>query len=312
MLVIYVLPRNSIAAVCLLTVALYACASEGIQEAPEPNVNTTPPAMKCNGFEALCDRPLNEVAFAATHNSMGNLDDGWWGANQEHGLTRQMEDGIRGFLLDSYEVEGELWLCHAFCELGSQPLSEALAEIEVFLTSHSSEIMILFFQDAVGSEGMTQAIESAGLKDLVYTHDPATGFPTMGEMIEANTRLIVSSESHGPPPAWYHYGWDLFFDTPYSFQSVNDFTCELNRGNANNPLFLMNHWVSDSFGLPSQEASATVNRFDILHARATQCWDEVGQIPNLVTVDFYATGDLIAVVNALNGVSFEEKSSSSE
>ena len=238
-----VLQRTLIAATTLLTIMVQGCASSDVDQTSndiEAEVSTT---LRCNGFEALCERPFNEVVFAATHNSMSNDDDGWWEANQEHGLTRQMEDGIRGMLLDSYEVEGELWLCHGFCELGSQPLGEALGEIKSFLTSHPHEVMILFFQDAVGSDGMSQAFEEAGLASLAYTHTSGENFPTLGEMIEANTRLVISSESHGPPPPWYHHGWDLFFDTPYSFKSIDEFTCELNRGKDTNPLFLMNHWL---------------------------------------------------------------------
>ena len=215
-------------------------------------------------------------------------------------------------LLDSYEIEGELLLCHGFCELGSQPLDEALGEINAFLTANPHEVMILFFQDAVGSEAMSQAIEESGLGSLVYTHTEGQDFPTLGDLIEQNTRVIIASESHGPPPPWYHYGWDLFFDTPYSFKSVEEFSCSLNRGQSGNPLFLLNHWLADSVGLPSKKAATTANSFDVLYERAKSCWDEHDHIPNLVAVDFYATGDLMAVVNALNGVLSEEKSTSTE
>jgi len=270
------------------------------------------PSMRCNGFEALCDRPLNEVAFAATHNSMSNEDAGWWAPNQQHGLTQQMEDGIRGMLLDSYEIDGELWLCHGFCELGSQPLIEGLAEIREFLTTHPHEVMILFFQDAVGSELMSQAFSEANLASIAYTHRPGEAFPTLREMILNGTRLVISSESHGPPPDWYHYGWDLFFDTPYSFKGIDEFNCDLYRGDEDSPLFLLNHWLSDPSGLPDAKGAIDANSFDVLYKRASDCWAARGQIPNLVTVDFYATGDLISVVNALNGIDLEENWSSSE
>lgn len=231
---------------------------------------------------------------------MSHEDGGWWEPNQQHGLTRQMEDGIRGLLLDSYEFEGELWLCHGLCELGKQRLADGLAEIEAFLRAHPHEVIILFFQDAVGSEAMSEAILESGLSSLAYTHVTGQAFPTLGEMIASNARLIIASESAGPPPAWYHSGWDLFFDTPYSFQTIDDFSCSLNRGSIDNPLFLMNHWVSSDVGLPSPEGAAQVNRYDILMARATTCFEEYGRVPTLIAVDFYATGDLFDVVNALN------------
>jgi hypothetical protein len=56
----------------------------------------------CNGFAVLCDRPLDEVSFAATHNSMSADSEGFIGANQPNGILPQLEYGIRGFLIDSY------------------------------------------------------------------------------------------------------------------------------------------------------------------------------------------------------------------
>jgi hypothetical protein len=61
------------------------------------------PAEGCNGSKALCDRQLNEVAFAGTHNSFSAADSpGWYIANQRHTIPRQLADGIRLFLIDAH------------------------------------------------------------------------------------------------------------------------------------------------------------------------------------------------------------------
>ena len=61
------------------------------------------PAEGCNGSKALCDRQLNEVAFAGTHNSFSAADSpGWYIANQRHTIPRQLDDGIRLFLIDAH------------------------------------------------------------------------------------------------------------------------------------------------------------------------------------------------------------------
>ena len=39
--------------------------------------------MVCNGLEALCDRPVNNVVFAGTHNAMSSSQDNWMFPNQE-------------------------------------------------------------------------------------------------------------------------------------------------------------------------------------------------------------------------------------
>jgi hypothetical protein len=49
----------------------------------------------------LCARPLNEVIFPGTHNSFAASDEpGWYFANQTYPIARQLQDGIRAFLID--------------------------------------------------------------------------------------------------------------------------------------------------------------------------------------------------------------------
>jgi len=58
-------------------------------------------APGCNGYAALCDRRLDEVFFPATHNSMAaSAEPGWHFANQRYPIARQLDDGIRGLLID--------------------------------------------------------------------------------------------------------------------------------------------------------------------------------------------------------------------
>ena len=65
----------------------------------EPLARADPAA--CNGSPDLCDRRLDEVVFPATHNSYAAADEpGWFFANQRFGIARQLEDGIRAFLID--------------------------------------------------------------------------------------------------------------------------------------------------------------------------------------------------------------------
>jgi hypothetical protein len=70
--------------------------------------------LKCNGSEDLCDRPLNQVAFATSHNSMSaESDDGWFFAENTHGIASQLAYGVRGLLVKTHygfqtgvEIEG--------------------------------------------------------------------------------------------------------------------------------------------------------------------------------------------------------------
>jgi hypothetical protein len=57
----------------------------------------------CNGSAALCGRPLNQVAFASTHNSMASVTIPSWLFGQQDGtIEDQLEYGIRGLLIDTY------------------------------------------------------------------------------------------------------------------------------------------------------------------------------------------------------------------
>ncbi|HEV3376113.1 MAG TPA: hypothetical protein VG126_02425 [Thermoleophilaceae bacterium] len=57
----------------------------------------------CNGSADLCERRLNEVVFAGTHNSMSAADEpGWLFANQRDSIEAQLGSGIRLFLLDPH------------------------------------------------------------------------------------------------------------------------------------------------------------------------------------------------------------------
>ena len=66
--------------------------------------------MQCNGSSTLCDRHLDEVVFATTHNSMSNVDMRNWMFPQQNGsIQRQLQAGIRALLIDVHNgvpVEG--------------------------------------------------------------------------------------------------------------------------------------------------------------------------------------------------------------
>jgi hypothetical protein len=89
-------------AVVTLVVASGAAALVLHQDQPA-TADAAAPAQGCNGANKLCDRRLNEVLFPGTHNSMGAADvAGWSLADQRRSIPRQLDDGIRLFLLDPH------------------------------------------------------------------------------------------------------------------------------------------------------------------------------------------------------------------
>ena len=61
------------------------------------------PVTVCNGRAELCARPLNEVVFAGTHNSMSAAEEpGWYFAGHEEGIAEQLDFGVRALLIDTH------------------------------------------------------------------------------------------------------------------------------------------------------------------------------------------------------------------
>jgi hypothetical protein len=59
----------------------------------------------CNGHDELCNRSLPEIALPATHNAMSVPLPGWYAAEQDKPIANQLNDGIRGLLIDTHYAD---------------------------------------------------------------------------------------------------------------------------------------------------------------------------------------------------------------
>jgi hypothetical protein len=211
--------------------------------------------------------------------------------------------GFRG------EGERGLYLCHTFCELGATPLDVVLDQLHEFLVANPGEVVVVINQDeGVPAADFVQAVEDAGLGDLVAT-PPADGrWPTLRQMVDRGRRVVFVAERNAGAAPWYRRAYSLMQETPYTFPRVRELTdpaqlpasCATNRGPRSAPLFLLNHWIStDPAPRPSQ--AAEVNAYGPLLRRARECERIRGRLPNLVAVNFYKRGALFRVVDTLNG-----------
>ena len=92
------MPALVAVAVIAATIAVFV--GTGGTTTAAPTVGTT-----CNGYDALCERPLNEVVLPATHNAMSVPLPGWYSAEQETPIATQLADGIRGLLIDTHYAD---------------------------------------------------------------------------------------------------------------------------------------------------------------------------------------------------------------
>ncbi len=206
------------------------------------------------------------------------------------------------------ELEGksETYMCHTLCELGATPLEDGLRAIRKFLDDHPDEFVVLFIQDEVTPKDTAAVFDRAGLTRYAYTHERDAPWPAMAELIASDERLLVLVENdvRGGPP-WYHDGFELTQETPYTFHSLDELlpprSCRQNRGSVNSPLFLLNHWIERVN--PSPGLAGEVNERRRILRRARRCGADRGLQPNIVAVDFYDQGALLEAVDALNRVS---------
>lgn len=260
---------------------------------------------RCNGHRDLCDRGFDEIAHPTTHNSMSNAEEGWLGPNQRFSITRQLDDGVRGLMLDTWYFNLQPVLCHGgnviSCEIsGMKPLADGLVEITDFLDRRPNEVATIIFESYITQADTAAAFAAADLLRYVHVQSPGDPWPTMRELIEADTRLVVFTDNGSASLPWHHYVWHHAWETHYSFQNPSQFSCNRNRGSLSNPLFILNHFLTNVIGSPA--LAEQVNYNPLFIDRALQCQAESGRLPNFVTVDFHDIGDLFAVVDELNGV----------
>ena len=204
--------------------------------------------------------------------------------NQHFGITRQLNDGIRGLMLDTYEEEGELLLCHELCSRGAQPLVEGLGEITAFLEANPNEVASIILESYITHAQTAEAFDESGLIDFVYAHEVGEPWPTLGELIEADTRLVVfqggTQDAEFP---WLMYFDDHAWETRTLLRRPEDFDCDPNRGDPANPLFLLNHFLTRGAGW-QPEFAEMVNYNPLFIERASSAKKRASALPNFVAV----------------------------
>jgi hypothetical protein len=281
--------------------------------------SATPPAPElCNGSAENCQRRYDQVTFSATHNAFSYAAGGpvkYLFPNQDLPIADQLRRGIRGFGIrpcpyygDDPAESARVYVTHNFDLkglLGAEPLVDVLNTVRVFLEQNPSEVVTLFAESAVSPAAIADTFAAAGLVPYLYVHDRAQGFPTLAQMSQRNTRLVVFNDSRDPArPPWQHYLYELIVDTDYNITDAAQFKCDFYRGKGENPLYFINHFVysalSDKVLVPDPQLAAQANQPALIVERAKSCWQKTGRIPNFLYVDWYGQGDVVGAMQTLN------------
>lgn len=256
------------------------------------------------------DLPFNRYAWLTTHNSFARLGQRsqtgvaiatpW---NQQDTVTEQLNNGVRGLMLDMYDFRNDVWLCHSYggiCQnfTAFQPAVNVLREVERFLSRNPAEVVTIFVEDYVESPmGLTRVLNASGLARYVLPawRMPKSGgdWPLLSDMVRDNHRLLVfTSKAAKEAAEGVAYEWRYVVENQYGTKGMVKGTCHNRAESAamndlSRSLVLVNYFRD----LPNLPAACKDNSAQLLDM-VTACHDKSGdRWPNFIAVDFYKRSD---------------------
>ncbi|XWS41888.1 hypothetical protein CRYUN_Cryun17cG0121100 [Craigia yunnanensis] len=212
-------------------------------------------------------------------------------------------NGVRGLMLDMYDFDGDIWLCHSFrgqCFnfTAFQPAINTLREVEAFLSQNPTEIVTIIIEDYVHTpKGLTKLFTNAGLDKYWFpvSKMPKNGedWPIVNDMVQANHRLLVfTSVASKEAEEGIAYQWKYILENEAGDPGVKQGSCPnrkesgpLNSKSAS--LFLMNYFPT----YPVEDEACKVHSTPLADMIGT-CYKAAGSmIPNFLAVNFYMRSD---------------------
>ncbi|KAI1393784.1 PLC-like phosphodiesterase [Hypoxylon trugodes] len=289
----------------------------------------------CNNSPDLCGRSYSNVTHMGAHDSSFLRDASTSNSiagNQFFNATVALDAGIRLLQAQVHDKNGVIELCHTSCSLlDAGPLQDWLATIKTWMDDNPNEVVTLLLVNSDNKDVAQFGTVFAGSGIDKYGYVPSGNeWPTLQEMITANTRLVsfVASISANTQYPYLLNEFDHVFETPFEVTSLSGFNCTLDRPSSQASagaavqaglLPLMNHFADnllaasimvpnvDNITVTNSPSTSTIGNLG-LHAH--NCGSEWGINPVFVLVDFFNEGPSIQTADNLNGITAVGRSTS--
>jgi hypothetical protein len=269
------------------------------------------------------DPRLDQMTFLTAHNAYANGVDGGFAPpfvnlakNQTRGIVQQLDDGVRGFMLDIHQTPDGAILCHNSCTLVSRPvaLNVDLQRMVDFLRNNRQEIVTVFLEDYVDAATLRAELRKVnGLNDVLYRAEGVreNGWPTRSQLQSANKRLIIFTDhgKDGREDTGVLYQRDWTVENYWSMGpglGASDWSCysrwdekPLTATDRFQPLFVMNHFRDVPF-----TSTATTDNGKVLNRAQQFCQPAARKKPNYLSVDLYHLGGAKSAVDQLNAYAY--------
>ncbi|WP_239148505.1 FG-GAP-like repeat-containing protein [Streptomyces anulatus] len=291
------------------------------------------------------DPTFDQRTYLTSHNAYYNQDDADGAAafpNQSHSIREQLARGVRGLMLDGYDSNGRVRMCHKVCLPTSRPLSNVFTDIADFLKdpANGNEIVTVFLEDYVTPEQLDAEVgddlgPGGQLDGMVF--DPkgpklpglgsglawdveATGWPKVSDMVKHGKRLVLFSDRSDKTGIGFLRAKDWTAENYWSMGAGlgdSDWSCysrwdEIPLAKEEpkfRRLFVMNHFRS----VPMED-TARIDNSKLVNRAQRFCSPAARKKPNFVAVDQYDTSwaqpvpesDALAAVNELNTYTYHD------
>ncbi|KAL9660360.1 hypothetical protein QQ045_025173 [Rhodiola kirilowii] len=264
-------------------------------------------------------KPFNKYSWLMTHNAFSNANEPPLPGvqrltfyNQEDSVANQLRNGVRGLMLDMYDFENNIWLCHSFrgqCYnfTAFNPAIDTLKDVEAFLTENPSEIITIIIEDYVHTpNGLTKLFADAGLAKYWFpvSKMPKKGedWPTVSEMVQDNHRLLVfTSDSSKEGTEGVAYQWRYMLENEPGDPGVVKGSCTNRKqskplNSRSSSMFLQNYFTT----IPAEAQACQQNSAPLSEMVAT-CYKAAGNVmPTFVAINYYMRSDGGGVFDTLD------------